>query len=284
MLKSLYSGVSGLKAHQVKMDVIGNNIANANTTAFKASRVTFQDIYYQTLSGAAGASEIKGGTNAQQIGYGSSVATVDVLNTRGGWQSTERTLDLYIQGDGYFVVKDNIGNINYTRVGNFKFDGNGSLVDSNGNFVTGWMPQYDPATPTDPVEIQLPDIAKYTNITINDEGKISGIYAGEATVDHIPGTIEVLGQIALANFPNPDGLSQSSGVYFQKTHNSGDAINTCPGADGAGTIISGGLEMSNVDLAKEFTDMITAQRGFQANSRIITVSDSMLEELVNLKR
>lgn len=138
MLRALFSGVAGLKAHQTKMDVIGNNIANVNTYGYKASRTTFQDVFYQTLTGSSGAAEDNGGTNASQIGYGSMVASIDVLHTRAGYASTGRAMDAYINGEGYFVVQDGAGNESYSRVGNFKFDEAGNLVDSNGNFVCGY--------------------------------------------------------------------------------------------------------------------------------------------------
>ncbi len=274
MLKSLSSGVSGLKAHQTQMDVIGNNIANVSTAAFKASRVTFKDVYYQTLSGASGTSETAGGTNPTQIGYGSAVSTIDVVNTRGGKMTTDRALDLYISGDGYFVMTDKDAvTRSYTRAGNFKFDGAGGLVDANGNFVLGYMPSYN----DDPSEkaIIIENINEYTDVAISADGTITGIKEDNT---------ETLGQISVGKFKNPDGLTQQDGVYFLQTKNSGEPVITYPGDQATGTIVSGGLEMSNVDLSTELTSMITAERGFQANSRVITVSDEMLQELVNLKR
>ncbi|NLJ30200.1 MAG: flagellar hook-basal body complex protein, partial [Clostridiales bacterium] len=138
MLRSLFSGVSGLKAHQSKMDVIGNNIANVNTYGFKASRTTFRDVYYQTISSASNASGTKGGSNASQIGYGTSVGSIDLLNTRSGFASTGLATDCYIDGEGYFVIKDGSGNERLTQVGTFSFDGNGNMVDGNKNFVCGY--------------------------------------------------------------------------------------------------------------------------------------------------
>ncbi len=273
MLRSLYSGVSGLRSHQTKMDVIGNNIANVNTTSFKSSRVTFKDVYYQTLASASENTSIKGGSNPRQIGYGATISSIDVINTRGGYQTTDRALDLYIAGDGYFVVQDNVGNTSYTRSGNFSFDVQGGLVDPNGNYVGGWMPEYTAGTDASPIIIN--NISEYTDIAISKDGKITGV---------LNDTVEVLGQIAIAKFNNPEGLAQQDGIYFQETKNSGAPNVTYPGDAGSGTVVSGGLEMSNVDLSKELTDMITTERGFQANSRVITVSDEMLQELVNLKR
>ncbi len=273
MLRSLYSGVSGLRSHQTKMDVIGNNIANVNTTAFKSSRVTFKDVYYQTMSNAAANTDIKGGSNPKRIGYGSTVSSIDVVNTRGGYQTTDRTLDLYLDGEGYFVVQDEAGNVSYTRCGNFSFDVQGALVDPNGNYVGGGTPEYSEGSDTEPIIID--NIDEYTDIAIDRDGKITGV---------LDGNVETLGQIAVAKFKNPEGLSQQGGIYFKETKNSGEPTLTYPGGSATGTVVSGGLEMSNVDLSKELTDMITTERGFQANSRVITVSDEMLQELVNIKR
>lgn len=264
MLRSLYSGVSGLRTHQIKMDVIGNNIANVNTTAFKASRVTFKDVYYQTVAGATAKSDAKGGSNAKQIGIGSTTSTIDVNNSPSGFQATDIGLDLYIAGDGYFMVKDGADATKYTRAGVFGVDGEGNLVDANGNYVcdsSGSPIVIDPA---------------YTDVTVGKDGTISGIKDGVIEPS--------IGQIGLSKFGNPNGLAQDGGTYFIETNNSGTRVDTTPGKDGTGNIVAGGLEMSNVDLSKELTDMITTERGFQANSRVITVSDEILQELVNLKR
>ena len=138
MLRSLFSGVTGLKSHQTKMDVIGNNIANVNTYGFKSSRTTFRDVYYQTISSSTSASGTRSGSNASQVGYGTSVASVDILNTRTGYAATGNSMDLYIDGEGYFVVQDGNGNEHLTQVGTFGFDGDGNLTDGNGNFVCGY--------------------------------------------------------------------------------------------------------------------------------------------------
>lgn len=282
MLRSLYSGVTGLRSHQIRMDVIGNNIANVNTAGFKASRVVFKDLYYQTISSSTAPNEVIGGTNPRQIGYGSAVASIDVQNTVTGISPTDISTDLYIAGDGYFMVQDGEGNANYTRVGNFTFDPAGYLVDVNGNFVVGIK---EGAMPTDevydidsvePIIIDTTDNA-YTEMAVGYDGVISAL--NSAT-----GEIEVLGQVVIAKFNNTNALSQQGDNYFKPTQNSGDAILSEAGRNGTGLVISGGLEMSNVDLSKEFTDMIITQRGFQANSRVITTSDEILQELVNLKR
>jgi len=284
MLRSMFSGVSGLRSHQTMMDVIGNNIANVNTAGFKASRVVFSDIYYQMLSAAGAPTDDAGGTNPTQIGYGSSVASIDLLNTRGGYMQTDRTTDLYISGDGYFAVQDSAGQIFYTRVGNFKFDGydeEGHLVDAYGNFVCG-LSDGDTSLPSnmepDDLEpIAAEDYAEYSNTAIGPDGVITAIDKDGKTV--------TIGRIVLAKFANPDGLIQNGSMYMSPSSNSGEPVFFGPGASAsAGSIVSNGLEMSNVDLSKQFTDMIIAQRGFQANSRVITTSDEILQELVSLKR
>ena len=141
MIRSLYAGVTGLRNHQTKMDVIGNNVSNVNTAGYKSQRVVFKDLYYQTLSSATAPGVEKGGLNPMQIGYGSAIATIDVLHTRSGIQMTDVVTDLYISGDGYFQVISGAGEINFTRVGSFDFDQNGNLVDANGYYVCGGYPR-----------------------------------------------------------------------------------------------------------------------------------------------
>jgi flagellar hook protein FlgE len=516
MLRSMYSGISGMKNFQTKLDVIGNNIANVNTFGFKKGRVTFKDTMNQMIAGASAAQNGRGGTNPMQVGLGSAVASIDTVDTQASLQTTGRALDLAVSGDGYFIVKQ--GNQQfYTRAGNFYLDNNGTLVnadglkvqayqysngsltnnygdinvnvnavlppittkniqfssnlaadandgtvysqqiktiDDNGNpqsstiyfkklgsnhwgvfinnqpktsevlinrdpstNITGdvsvtnpdeytgtadqtWKIQYDAtqASPNsnflidtgdgngpqpiplaniagnkftkDGLEIQLPDptnfstansqtasgtwtlnvkaptaqdydvnfdtngkiistdalktnqriaipsgkvndtttavdeskllanldFSKLTQVSdpstaqvtpdgnaegqlesfnVGSTGQINGVYSN--------GLIKVLGQLALAKFSNASGLTRSGSNLFQETINSGTPDINIPG-NGRGTIAAGSLEMSNVDLSEEFTDMITAQRGFQANTKIITTSDEILQELVNLKR
>lgn len=553
MVRSLYAGVTGMKAHQIRMDVIGNNIANVNTYGFKSSRATFRDVYYQSLRGAAAGSNNKGGLNPSEVGYGSTIGSIDVLQTQSTMSTTGNPLDIAITGEGFLQVQDADGNIYYTKAGMLDIDSNGNLIDSNGNFVLGTsgnpvgkaagsskitfnIPSVDPAagsatntingikytvkstnqtsdanvtlslmsgslplnqkakatvsstgisvtinkdetfanlgelqsavnaaikeanggvahpagdfifqmdpadsfvdltgaqitssdtsntpgtvpvptelenlfevvgtgdsfsgtgpatwsiedttatTPIDEntvhtyhlkVEIngtkyesdltsdqmkssgqimlgsngdtitvgypsessllgiadkdtttgELPTDAQYTfsdvglPVTTSDlatatepsknlglgsqpfklengtEGgaqtvkDLTGISIGadgvvRATHPNIEGDLEI-GRIDLVTFDNPQGLAQVGNTYFAATANSGDPNPVKPGEEGSGAIASSALEMSNVDLSQEFADMITTQRGFQANSRLITVSDTMLEELINLKR
>jgi len=310
MIKSMYSAVSGIKSFQTKMDVIGNNIANVNTTGFKSSRVVFKDLFYQTLSNASAPSNVKSGISPRQVGLGAAIANIDIQNTRTGMEQTDRPLDLYISGDGYFTVTDGTGNISYTRVGSFNFDVAGNLVDSNGSNVCGLLPDtgiipagaFDPDTGIIPAGAADPDtgiiplavipikvvktdstgkevsaLVNYSNISVGKNGIISGI-------DSTDQTIKILGQIALAKFPNAEALLQDGNLYNKETLNSGVATYVVPGLSASGTLTAGGLEMSNVDLSKEFTDMIVTQRGLQANARVITTSDEILQELVGLKR
>jgi len=296
MLIAMYSGISGMSAHQTKLNVIGNNIANVNTYGFKSSRVTFSDVFYQNLQGASQPSATSGGINSNQLGYGTKVGSIDVINTMSGGADTGRALDVYINGEGYLPVKGDDGVSKYTRVGNLKFDAKGNLTDANGSYIQGFS--FDATTGIKTLDaagnptlgnIKIPDeltaagvptvpptLKQYSGITIGSSGEITGINSA--------GTPEILGYLAVSKFDNVDGLSQDGSGYDIQSKNSGQPIVTIPGTDATGTIRSGALEMSNVDLSKEFTDMIIAQRGFQANSRMITVSDTILEELINLKR
>jgi len=278
MMRSLYSGVTGLRSHQTKMDVIGNNIANVNTVGFKSSRVIFQDIYSQTIAPASAATATTGGTNPQQIGLGVQLATIDVLNTESSSQYTGNTLDLAIDGDGYFVIEDGAAHT-YTRAGNFYTDENDYLVDANGNYVVGYEVdnQLTGALTTPLVEERIYIDPGYYDVSISANGQVVGL-------DNTTSQSHVLGQIVLANFANPNGLEKIGENAYRTTVNSGAAVLDTPGQSGMGSLNPGSLEMSNVDLTAQFADMITTQRGFQANSRIITTTDEMLEELVNMVR
>lgn len=272
MMRSLYSGVSGLRTHQTRMDVIGDNIANVNTVGFKRSAVTFKDVFYQTLrGGSAGTTNTpgSGGTNPQQIGLGVTLGSIDVVHTQGAAASTGNGTDLMIQGDGFFVVQDSVGNLYYTRAGAFHFDNNGDLVTSDGMYVM----QKDGTT-----KITVPTTAQ--SFSIDKMGVVHYIDSSGASNDSQT--------IGLAKFPNPTGLEKVGESLYRETASSGTHQIGGAGDSSAGlantSIIPSALEMSNVDLAQEFTDMIITERGFQANARTITTSDQMLQELVNLKR
>ncbi|MFW5711738.1 MAG: flagellar hook protein FlgE [Spirochaetota bacterium] len=461
MMRSLYSGVSGLQNHQVRMDVIGNNISNVNTTGFKKGRVEFQDMLSQTMSGAARPTDENGGVNPKQVGLGMNIASIDTIHTQGSMKTTGVKSDVAVQGEGFFVLRS--GEKEYhTRAGSFGLDEDGRLVNpANGMRVQGWNAQTDeagpfintaadvedlvipvgskdPAAATTEVELAsnldkrtplIPDDAtaeeiregswsidktiydsfgnthtlrvNYTrvpgtqnqwqgeviidpdsetptntltnvgaegnadntfivtfdnlgtlesvtdaqgdlveegqlqvnvgfdvleaapedgeqvrqnfqltlgevgsvvdtmtqfaeknstkafrqdgypmgyleNYKIDQSGIITGVYSN--------GTNRVLGQIALSSFTNPGGLEKAGENTYVVSNNSGEARIGESGIAGKGKVIAGALEMSNVDLAEEFTDMIVTQRGFQANSKSITTSDQMLQELLTLKR
>ncbi|KGA98245.1 flagellar basal body rod protein FlgG [Alkalihalobacillus alcalophilus ATCC 27647 = CGMCC 1.3604] len=272
MLRSMYSGISGMKNSQIKLDTIGNNIANVNTFGFKKGRTTFSDMVSQELSGAtAPVAGGRGGVNATQVGLGMQLASIDTIHTQGSLQNTSRALDLGISGDGYFVVTDGDAEY-YTRAGNFYLDAAGNLVNSSGLQVLG-----EDRAPINFIDI-AGDLDNIKSFSIGADGSINIINAeGEL--------IETDVQIGLAKFPNAEGLAKAGENLFVTTPNSGVAAElTTPGANGTGTLVAGTLEMSNVDLSEEFTEMIVAQRGFQANTRIITTSDDILQELINLKR
>ncbi|MGE7947304.1 flagellar hook-basal body complex protein [Lysinibacillus sp. NPDC093688] len=319
MLRSMYSGISGLKNFQTKLDVIGNNIANVNTYGFKKGRVVFKDLISQTQAGASSPSQTRGGVNAKQIGLGSQLAAIDTIHGSGSLQSTFRDLDLAIAGDGFFMVGDANGapdeegvlseegysNILYTRAGNFYMDRNGYLVNADGKYLVG-KPSDQLSTPEDPIDGSEADQQKADNGLADIEGNIaedidfsadvspiripttaqSMSISQDGTVTYVDhnGANQYAGQLILAKFPNAGGLQKVGANYFQPTANSGDPYAQVGTVGGIGGIESGYVEMSNVDLSEEFTEMIVAQRGFQANTRIITTSDEILQELVNLKR
>ena len=286
MLRSLFSAISGLKANQTMLDVTGNNIANANTVGFKASDVVFQDTLSQELSAAAAPNPAvpSGGTNPMQVGLGVQVGAITTNFNQGSAEATGRPTNLMISGDGFFMIKRGKDDL-YTRAGAFEFDSAGNLVTPDGDIVEGYQPdatgKVDPATMT-PQPINIPDIADesaanpLTSYNIGSDGVITGIYSD--------GTKKPLFQIAMADFANPAGLDKVGDTAFRESTNSGKPQVGISGTGRRGNLIAGSLEGSNVDLAREFTNLIIAQRGFQATSRVITTSDQVLEELVNIKR
>ncbi|MGH4050385.1 MAG: flagellar hook-basal body complex protein [Clostridium sp.] len=338
MLRSFYSGVSGLKVNQVKLDVIGNNIANVGTTAFKSSRVRFKDMVSQSVneSGAPGTSQ--GGVNPKQVGLGVQVSGIDTMVGQGAMQPTSRTLDVAIDGEGYLMVaKGKVPDTNadgitlgtdnvvddpngvelfYTRDGALTLDKSGNLLNSDGLRILGYAvkeganislaysggaatPKFvdaNKALTTEttliplviPEKIEDPNDATKTlrviSYSIEKDGQIKAVLED--------GKVSVLGQIATSSFKNAAGLSKVGGNLFKNTSNSGEAvvrsgIGTDPDEDNSdayGDVLSQMLEMSNVDLAEQFTDMIIAQRAFQASGKSITTGDEILQELIGLKR
>jgi len=392
MLRSLFSGISGLRSHQTMLDVTGNNIANVNTTGFKSSQVQFQDTLSQMLTGASGAQDGVGGTNPAQVGLGVRVAGITTNFTQGASQTTGRSTDMMIQGDGFFIVRKGAETF-YTRAGSFDFDetgqmvlpGEGALVqgwmavngvidtngpitdlripsntvmpavastsatytgnldaaaedgsvlnrtidvfDSTGNSrtltltftkaATGWSVEatdgtatvasqamtFDAAgvltTPTaltvGGVAVDLTSVTGFAGLdTVKadvQDGQAAGTLQsfslgsdGTITGSFSNGLKQAIGRISLGGFTNPAGLERAGGSLFRTTVNSGEPSVGPAASGGRGSLAGGALEMSNVDLSSEFTSLIVAQRGFQANSRVITTSDEVLQELVNLKR
>lgn len=273
MLRSLYSGISGMRGFQIKLDVIGNNIANVNTVGFKAGRVMFKDILSQSISGITAPEEdVRGGVNAKQIGLGVTIGAIDTIHTPGSAMTTNVPTDLRIDGDGFFAIMANEDQeVPYlTRAGNFTLDANRQLVTSDGMFVQA----------VGGGNIVLDE--EVTAFAIAQDGNIIAIGAD--------GTSEETGlQIGVVQVMNPGALEKIGGNLYRLNANANPdgefEISEPANAEiGTGAIVSGQLEMSNVDLTSEFTEMIVAQRGFQANSRIITTSDEVLQEVVNLKR
>ena len=315
MIKSMFSGVSGLRAHQSKMDVIGNNIANVNTFGYKAGRATFKESIYQTLGGSSDGTDTFGGKNPKQVGYGSQIGSIDLMFSSGSYAPTDSPTDCMIDGNGFFLVgtKDlagegegagipsgqgtdidsDLNQLTLTRVGDFRFDGDGYLVDSNSNVVYGFVSETAGEEPVStgetavlkPIRLPEDDSAEaeegarknINSIRIDDKGNVIGIDA--KTNEPI-----TIAKIGIANVPNPNALEKSQGPYYNVVSNTGKVVAFGAGDGGTGLLMSNGLEMANVDLAKEFSEMITTQRGFQANTRIITVSDEMLQELISMKR
>lgn len=272
MIRSLFSGVSGMKTHQVRMDVIGNNISNVNTTGYKSARCNFQDLISQNLRSASAPTANTGGVNPGQVGLGVAVAGIANNMQQGALQTTGRLLDVAIQGNGYFVIKknsaDTLEQSFFTREGIFYVDAAGYLVNSNGYYVC--------SSDAAPVPIQLnANPENISTISISDTGEV---YVNGASV----------GTIGLASFPNDTGLTKAGQNLYQASPASGAAAVNAAGTAGTALansrVNSGYLEMSNVDLTDEFVSMITTQRGYQANARTISTSDQMLMELLDLKR
>jgi flagellar hook protein FlgE len=281
MIRGMYSAISGLRTHQTMLDVVSNNLANVNTVGYKASRVTFKDQLQQTLYGGSAEGPNTGGTNSAQVGLGVQLGSIDAVMGDGSLQSTGNPLDVAIQGDGFFRV--GIGDpsttpatmpaeMNYTRAGNFIRNDQGYLTTPEGYYVMGRDTTTTPASDT---FIQIPQGA--SAIAVGTNGDVSYLPDGG-------GTRTTAGTISLAKFPNDEGLLRLSGNRWAAHPSAGAEQVGTPDGTTFGQTIGGTLEMSNVDLASEFTNMIVAQRGFQANSKVISTADEMLQDLVSLKR
>ncbi len=272
MIRGMFSAISGLRNHQIMLDVTANNLANVNTIGFKSSRVAFKDQLQQTYQFGTAAGPTTGGLNGRQVGLGVQLATIDNQMGSGSLQATGNPFDIAIQGNGWFRV--GLGappalpsETQYTRAGNFRRNDQGFLVTADGYYVMGRTAGTD-------AYIEIPIGA--TDTIVGEDGSVSYVPAGG-------GPRAQAGTISLAQFPNQEGLTRVSGNRWIADPASGPETVGTPGGT-FGVTTSGTIEMSNVDLASEFTQMIVAQRGFQANSRVISTTDDMLQELVNLKR
>ncbi|MEJ2220393.1 MAG: flagellar basal-body rod protein FlgG [Desulfobacterales bacterium] len=262
MIRSLWTSATGMQAQELNIDVISNNLANVNTSGFKKSRAEFQDLLYESLrpAGAASSADTTIPTGVQ-LGHGARPSAVQKMFSQGDFQNTENELDWAIEGDGFFQIELPNGETSYSRCGEFKLDADGRIVNADGFLL---VPQL--TIPTDTV-----------SITVGMDGTVSIIQAD----DPVPSEI---GTIQLARFVNPGGLRSLGRNLFVPTEGSGDEIIGTPGEDGFGNISQGFLEMSNVSVVDEMVNMITAQRAYETNSKVIQTADDMLQMANNLKR
>jgi flagellar hook protein FlgE len=277
MIPSLFSGVSAMLADQTEIDVIGNNIANANTTAFKASTANFTESFMQ-VSRAATANQPVG----LESGLGTNVNSTTTNFNQGVFQTTNVPTDMAINGSGWFAVQSVSGDNYLTRNGDFVEDTNGYLRTPDGNYLMGTSGSTPPASPTDgfaPAKIQIPTTVSsgspVISYTVDTTGAVSA--TGQ------DGTTQILGYITVQNYHNNNGLTDvGNGLY---AYQAAAGINQYYQAseDGTGTIQTGVLEASNVDLSTEFSNMIIAQNGFDAAARVITTSNDMLQTVTQLK-
>jgi flagellar hook protein FlgE len=280
MMRSMYSAISGLKVHQTMLDVTSNDIANVNTLGYKAQRTTFKESLSQLQRGAAAPNAAQGGSNAIQVGLGVQLGSIDNNMSTGALQTTGNPLDVALQSDGsWFRVASanpaagagSITNVQYTRSGNFTRNEQGYLVTQDGQYVLGRAAAG--AAGADSL-IQIP--AGATNLSIGQDGSVAYDPSGG-------GARVTAGYLSLASFANEAGLQRVSSNRWSASSSSGPEVVGTPGGNYS-LVAAGQVEMSNVDLAQEFTNMISAQRGFQANSRVISTADQMLQDLVNLSR
>jgi flagellar hook protein FlgE len=285
----MFSAISGLKVNQTMLDVTANDLANVNTVGYKSARTTFQDSLAQLQRGAAGPNASSGGSNALQVGLGVQLGSVDNLMTNGAAQTTGNPLDVYIQGGGWLRVATGAPpavptSFEYTRAGNLTLNSVGDLTTEDGHYVIGLDAvagaggTYTPGTTNSYINVPPGS----TDVTIGQDGSVS--YVDQATASPTFGQRVTAGYLALSKFSNEGGLQRAGGSMWLASASSGTPTTGTPNTQGFGQTVSGMLEMSNVDLATQFTTMITAERGFQANSRVISTADEMLQTLVNLKQ
>jgi flagellar basal-body rod protein FlgG len=261
MIRSLYTAATGMSAQELRLDVISNNLANTSTTGFKRVRADFEDLLSETLKGA-NAPDPRGGVAPAplQVGLGVQTSGTSRSFAPGEMTQTNNPLDLAIQGNGFFRVQQVNGDFGYTRAGNLRIDATGRVVTQHGEIL-------DP-------QITVPP--NTTQITIQPDGTVFATVSGNATPTQ-------LGVIQLCTFPNPGGLLALGNNLFGQTQASGEALLAHPGQQGTGTLNQGYLEGSNVNTAQEMIDMISAQHGWELNSKVIQTADQMLAKLTSLR-
>jgi len=297
MMSGMYAAISGLDANETMLNVTANNLANVNTIGYKSARVSFADSLAQIAHGASGPTTSNGGTNPLQVGLGVTVASTDNNMSEGSFQSTNNPLDVAIQGEGLLRVGSGTppaeppytaklpAGFQYTREGDLTTNTKGFLTTQAGNYVIGREAvasgkgaetTYEPGAKDSYIVIP-PGSA---NVSIGENGAVS--YTDENPKSTTFEQQVTAGYLSLAQFPNQDGLQRLGGSLWGQTTNSGAPIVSTPDTGGFGQTVAGELEMSNVDLATEMTTMITAERGYQANSKVISAADEMLQTVVSM--
>lgn len=262
MIRSLFTAATGMIAQQLNLDVIANNLANVNTTGFKKSRADFQDLMYQIVE-EPGTTANQQGTSPTgiQVGLGVRPEAVGKVHSQGDFESTGNSLDLAIEGDGFFEITLPNGDTAYTRSGAFKLNENGVMVNSDGYELSPAI-----TIPSDTI-----------GITISADGMVSVRQPGTTALSQV-------GQIQTARFQNPAGLRSQGRNLYEETESSGSATLGTPGETGLGTIAQGYLESSNVSVVEEIVQMVTGQRAYEANSKVIQTADQLLQNAINVKR
>jgi flagellar hook protein FlgE len=287
MMGGMYAAISGLDANQTMLNDTANNLANVNTVGYKSARVSFANSLTQVLHGASGVTADNGGTNPLQVGLGVQVAATENEMSEGSFQSTNNPLDVAIQGEGFLRVGAGSppkvpANVNYTRAGDLSTNTKGYLTTQSGlyvmgvNAVEGAEGTYTPGKEASYIVIP-PGSA---NVSIGQDGAVTYTDEEEGSKNYQQQV--TAGYLTLAQFPNQAGLERLGGSLWAQSANSGAPIVGTPDTGGFGQTIGGELEMSNVDLATQMTEMITAERGYQANSRVITTADEMLQTAVSM--
>ena len=290
MMSGMYAAISGLDAHQTMLDVTANNLANVDTVGYKAQSTEFSDELSQLVASGSAANGYSAGTNPKQVGLGAQVGSIDNVMTAGGVESTGNATDVAIQGNGWLRVAN--GNVSttpptfdatqYTRAGDLTFNASGYLSTQSGQYVLGYGATQNATTGTYSANtaggpnnaIIVPPGS--TNVTIGPDGSVN--------YQTSTGTSVTAGYVSLSSFPNQSGLQRDGGSLWSATAASGAETTGQPGTGNYGQTISGELEQSNVDMGTEFTNMIEAERGYQANASTITTADQMMQTAVQMKQ